>query len=189
MQSRNYPLNLSDDNPTTPYPALMNQTCGSAIVPLTTNKTTVKSAINAMTASGETYIPAGLVWGLNLLSPSQPFTEADPYDSANRKPRKALVLMTDGVNTKSMTSTTVGTHTGSSTTQANDYTAKICANVKGKNIEVYTIALMVTDSAVQSMLQACATSGENFFNATDTAALETAFKKIAMSLQTPYLGH
>jgi Flp pilus assembly protein TadG len=189
VQSRNHPLNLSDDNSGTPYPALMNQTCGSPIVPLTTNKTTVKSAINAMGASGETYIPAGLVWGLNILSPGQPFTEGDAYDGQNRKPRKALVLMTDGVNTKSMTSTTNGTHNGSSTALANDYTSKLCTTVKSRNIEVYTIALMVTDATVQNLLQACATSASNFFNATDTAGLESAFKKIALSLQTPYLGN
>ena len=187
--SRKYPLNLSDDDPSTPYQALMNQTCSAAIVPLTTNKTTVKNAITAMTASGETYIPAGLAWGLNILSPAQPFTEGSAYDAANRRPRKAIVLMTDGVNTKSMTSTTDGTHNGSSTAQANDYTAQICKNAKARNIEIYTIALMVTDATVQSLLQSCATSGENFFNAADTAALETSFKKIAISLQTPYLGN
>lgn len=54
VQSRAFPLNLSDDDTTKPYPALMNQTCGLPIVPLTTNKTTVKAATNAMTASGET---------------------------------------------------------------------------------------------------------------------------------------
>jgi Flp pilus assembly protein TadG len=189
VQSRAYPLNLTDDTPTTAYPALMNQTCGSAIVPLTSSTATIKAAINGMTASGETYIPAGMVWGMNVLSPTAPFTEGDAFDGANRKPRKAIVLMTDGINTKSMTSTTVGTHTGTNTTQANDYTAKICVNAKAKNIEIYTIALMVNDAAVQTMLQACATSGENYFNATDTAALEAAFKKIALSLQTPYLGH
>lgn len=97
--------------------------------------------------------------------------------------------MADGVNTKSMTSTTDGTHNGSSMTLANDDTAKLYATVQSRNIEVYTIALMVTDATVQHLLRSCATSGESFFDATDTSALESAFKKIAISLQTPYIGH
>jgi hypothetical protein len=38
------------------------------------------------------------------------------------------------------------------------------------------------------MLKSCASSGENYFNAADAASLEAAFKKIALALQTPYLG-
>lgn len=187
--SRAHPNNLTDANPNLPYPAIMNRTCGSALIPLTNSVSTVKSAINAMTASGETYIPSGLVWGLNVLSPSEPFAEGAAYDPSNRKPRKAMVLMTDGMNTKSMTSTTDGRHTGSNTAQANSYTTSLCTAAKANNIELYTIALMVTDTTIKTLLQACATSGENYFDAADSAALEAAFKKIAISLQTPYLGN
>jgi len=185
VQSRPSPNHLTDDNPALPYAALMNQTCANPIVPLTDNKTIVKAAINALAATGETYIPGGLVWGLNTLSPSAPFSEGGAYDGQNRKPRKALVLMTDGVNTKSLNGTM---HNGSNRTNADQATATLCTNVKGKGIEVFTVAFMVTDTGVQTMLKTCASSGENFFNATDAAALEAAFKKIAQALQTPYLG-
>ncbi len=168
-----------------PYPALMNATCANAIVPLTDNKTVVKAAINALAASGETYIPAGLMWGWNVLSPAAPFTEGAPYDSNNRKPRKALVLMTDGVNTKSLNGTM---HNGNSQANADGVTTAMCNQIRNAGIEIFTIAFMVTQAATQNMLRGCATSGDNFFNATDAAALQAAFERIAASLQTPYLG-
>lgn len=186
--SRNYPLNLTDDQPNSTWPALYNTTCGSVIVPLTSKVSTLKSAITAMTASGETYTPAGLVWGLNVLSPTQPFTEGDAYDPNKIKPRKALVFMTDGVNTKSMTSTTSATHTGTNRTQADTYTATLCTTIKAKGIEIYSIALMVDDAAAKTMLQTCASDSSHYFDATDTAALQAAFQKIAYSLQSHYVA-
>jgi hypothetical protein len=185
VQSRPSPNHITDANPALPYAALMNQTCASPIVPLTDNKTVVKAAINALSATGETYIPGGLIWGLNVLSPLAPFSEGGAYDAQNRKPRKALVLMTDGVNTKSLNGTM---HTGSNRATADTATTQLCAAVKGRGIEVFTVAFMVTDTGVQTMLKSCASSGENYFNAADAASLEAAFKKIALALQTPYLG-
>ena len=63
VQSRPSPNHLTDDNTALPYAALMNQTCANPIVPLTDNKTIVKAAINALTATGETYIPAAWCGG------------------------------------------------------------------------------------------------------------------------------
>jgi Flp pilus assembly protein TadG len=183
--SRAYPNNLTDDNAGLPYPAMMNTTCSAPLTPLTTNFASLKTQVNAMVATGETYIPAGLVWGLNMLSPSVPLSEGKAYDEVNRKPRKVLVFMTDGVNTKSLTTPS---HDGSNRTEADTYSATLCETIKSRKIEVFSIALMVTDVAAKSMLQACATDAEHYFDATDTDALKAAFAKIAFSLQMPYLG-
>lgn len=186
--SRNYPLNLSDDQPASPWPGLYNTTCGSVIVPLTSTVATLKSAITAMNASGETYTPAGLVWGLNLLSPTQPYTEGLAYDPSKVKPRKVLVFMTDGVNTKSMNSTTAATHTGTNRTLADTYTTSLCTTIKGKGIEVFSIALMVDDAAAKTMLQNCASDTSHYYDATDSTALQAVFQKIAYSLQSHYVA-
>ena len=71
---------------------------------LTANRGQLTSAVATLQASGETYIPAGLAWGFNALSKATPLTEAGKYDRSgpNIKPRKVLVLMTDGQNTKLM---------------------------------------------------------------------------------------
>lgn len=187
--SRAYPLNLTDDQPTIKWPALYNTGCSAALTPLSKDKTAIKNQINALVASGETYMPAGLVWGLHALSKTDPLSTAADYDPGNRRPRKAVVFMTDGVNTKSMSSTTSTTHTGSNTVTANTYTSTLCNNIKNKGVEIYSISLMVTDATAMQMLRSCATDDSHYFDATDAAALTAVFQAIAFSLQRPYVAN
>lgn len=187
--SRSYPLNLNDDQPSTKWPALYNTTCSPALLTLSRDKAVIKSQINALSPSGETYMPSGLVWGLHALSKTDPIATAADYDPRNQKPRKVLVFMTDGVNTKSMSSSTSTTHTGSSTTTANSYTSTLCTTIKGKGIEVYSISLMVTDATAMQMLRDCATDGAHSFDAADASALTAVFQAIAFSLQRPFLSN
>jgi Mg-chelatase subunit ChlD len=174
----------------------MNLTCASAITPLTNKVATVKAAITALTASGDTYIPSGLAWGFNMLSSPQPLTDAAAYDTTgqNRKPRKAMVLMTDGANSKLMNPSN-GRHDvapapnpDSPATQANNYTSELCKNIKSNNIELFTVAFNVTDSNIKSILKSCASDADHYFDATNTAGLMNAFQKIADALTNLYIS-
>ncbi len=71
-----------------------------------------------------TYIPAGLVWGWRTLSPQEPFTAA--ANTSSEPVRKFLVLMTDGLNTKSPT---YPEHWGTDTAKSNTLVKQICANI------------------------------------------------------------
>ena len=51
----------------------MNVSCGSEILDLTTNLTDVEAHIDSLSASGNTYIPAGLIWGWRMLDPDLPY--------------------------------------------------------------------------------------------------------------------
>ena len=64
-----YPKNVEDTDPTRRYPGLLEtgSSCGSEITPLTANHGQVISAIEKLSAVGETYIPAGMAWGLGIL--------------------------------------------------------------------------------------------------------------------------
>ena len=64
---------------------------------LTTDFTSVKTAIDAMTAIGDTNIPLGLAWGWHTLSPNAPLADGLPYSTLHLK--KIVILMTDGTNT------------------------------------------------------------------------------------------
>ena len=185
--SRPSPLYTTDSQPATPYPAMMNKTCNATLIPLTTAFGTIKSAIDGLTADDETYLPSGLVWGLNALSQQAPLTEGKAYDTAgpNKDPRKVVVFMTDGVNTRSLSG---ASHNGTNRTEADQTTAQLCSEIKNRKIEVFTVALMVPDLATQSMLQACATDAVHFYDATNTSGLTTAFNQIAASLVQPYLS-
>jgi hypothetical protein len=84
-----------------PHQSGPNFGCPRPIVPLTNTKATITSAINNMIAfySTGTYIPAGLVWGWHVLSPTIPFTEGiSTSDAYYDQTVRAVVLFTDGEN-------------------------------------------------------------------------------------------
>lgn len=185
-------LRLNDSEPTSPYTGFLgtSQRCLNPIVPLTSDKAVLTSAIDNLIINiggykPSTYIPGGLIWGVNVLSPTAPFAEAKAYDTANKMPRKALVLMTDGANTLYFRSSD-GTHqavrNNGDVTTTNLDTSKICDYAKSKKIEVFTVAFAVTDVAAKTMLQGCATSAGHYYDATDAAALTAAFQSIGQSL-------
>lgn len=176
--SRDYPLNVKDENYAVRVPGVMNTWCPNAITPLSNEKDTAKAAIDAMYATGNTYIPAGLTWGWATLSSQAPFEEAK--DTINgQKVRKIMVLMTDGHNTISPTVPYNGYHWNSDTAQANAYTTELCSNAKAAKIEIYTVAFEVTDATVKSILEGCASESGNFHDAADASQLEEAFEQIA----------
>lgn len=187
-----YPRNVSDDDPTRRYPGYLNMTCGSEITPLTTNMTTVRNAINALSAAGETYIPSGLAWGFNVISNPAPFSEAAPYgaEGVNSNPRKAIVLMTDGQNTKLMNKSN-GRHDVNpvgAATEANTYTKELCTNIKAKNIDVYSVAFEVTDNTIKKILEECASGPTHYFDASNSTELTKAFAEISLSLRSVYIA-
>ncbi|WP_192385797.1 TadE/TadG family type IV pilus assembly protein [Mesorhizobium silamurunense] len=80
-----------------------NTSCSTtAITPLTdvstlAAATSVKTAIDAMAASGATNVPEGMAWGWRTLSSASPFTEGRP--ESERGNDKILIVLTDGANT------------------------------------------------------------------------------------------
>lgn len=178
--SRNYPLNTNDISYNTKIPGLMNTWCPREIQPLTAEQGLAISAIETMSASGNTYIPAGLIWAWRALSPIAPFDSSKQGKSNNVK--QALILMTDGANTKSPS---YPFHNGSDSAVANQITLEICSNIKssGVDITIYTIAFGVTDPTIKNILQTCASSPTaNYFDATNASQLTAAFKNIGQSL-------
>ncbi len=184
------------------YPGLLDtgHKCLNPIVQLTSNKTTLLKAANGMIVNRSgyfpnTYIPAGLIWGLNVLSPGAPFEDAGAYDSLNLKPRKVAVLMTDGENTLRYDATK-GTHELHSSAAAkkteldgtNDDTKAICDYMKTKGIEIFSIAFMVEDATAKSMLEYCATDSSHYYDATDSESLLAAFSGIGASLRVVRLA-
>ena len=176
--SRNNPLDTLDEQYGTPVPGVMNAACGAEITPLTNDKVLLDGQIDSLVASGDTYIPAGLMWGWSVLSKEAPYDQGVAYgEKVDGKPvRKVMVLMTDGFNTLSPT---YPGHTGNDTTQTNGLTAELCTNVKGKGIDIYTVAFDVSNNAIKNVLEACASSPSMFFDATDSDELVAAFRNIA----------
>lgn len=182
--------NLVMPDATAAYSGIMqtSQGCLNPIVPLTNDSTIVTSGVNNLVVNigsykPETYIPGGLIWGVNVLSPPVPFSEGAKYDSKNKQPRKAIVLMTDGANTQYSTSSG-SVSTANSAQLATTYSdqKKVCDYAKGKNIEIYAIGFGVTDPTSLAALKYCATDTAHYFDAKSSADLIAAFKTIGGQL-------
>ncbi len=191
-------LRRSDEKPSVPYPGFLSssQNCLNPIVPLTDAKSTVVRAIRSMVVNigdykPSTYIPAGLIWGVNLLSPTEPFAEGKDYDPNNLAPRKALVLMTDGANTMKVDLDT-GRHVDTSVERelgaTYDDMQAICDYAKSRGIEVFTVSFSIGEERAKSAMRSCASSDGNSFDAASPDALMAAFRNIAQALTTVRLA-
>jgi len=165
-------------------PALIDYSCARPLQRLTNNQALVQTAIDNLSASGETYIAPGLLWGWRVLSPFQPFSDGAPY---NGRTKKYLVLMTDGFNTHSPNypnheGSNIGDAACSDVTAANCLTKKTCDAIKAQNITIYSVAFQVTDLTIKGILQNCASSSAGYFDSASATDLQNAFVAIGNSI-------
>ena len=171
---------------------------------LTTDWTSLKTAINGMIAIGDTNIPMGLAWGWHLLSPSAPFADGVAYDTP--KTKKIVVLMTDGQNASAVSGNTNASYYSgvgyifqnrlgiTSGTAAQRQTAMdsrltlLCQNMKAQDIQIYTVRVEVNDNNY-SVLQGCATKPENFYDVQSASELNAVFNAIAGDIQNLRISH
>lgn len=182
VKSRKDPFNVSDrDYANHPIEGIVTRdasACPTPIQQLSSNPAELKTSVQALTADQDTYIAGGLIWGLRTLSAVAPFDQAEPYaDTLSRKGRKALVLMSDGANTRSPKLD--GLHTGGNQREADRITEDVCDAIKAEGIELYTVAFEIDDEDTKALLRRCASQRGFYFDARNSEALENAFQKIA----------
>ena len=204
-------LVLDDGQPSVKYPGFVNtsQKCVTEIVPLTDSEDTIQSAVSGMVTSRpgyvpQTYIPGGMMWGINVLSKSEPYSQALDYDTSNVKPRKVIVLMTDGLNTRrtNLTGTLnlnfllggpllgdTNSANAAQRDQTNADTLALCDYAKSKGIEIFSVAFKVDDQDAKDMLETCATDATHYYDASDSELLLAAFAGIGESLTRVRLTH
>jgi Flp pilus assembly protein TadG len=188
---------------------------GCSIQPLmrlTTNFDNVRDGIRNMTASGNTNIPIGLMWGWNTLSPRAPFADGVAY--LTDKHKKIVVLMTDGDNTLSNVDTPNGSDyagaayvrqrriigangvainegdSNAARTAGLDHRlALLCANMKApsSDIEIYTIRVEVSGGS-STVLRNCATTADHYYDVSDASQLTTVFQNIAGQIAALHLS-
>jgi Flp pilus assembly protein TadG len=195
----------SGTNSTTGYTYGPNAGCEmQPLIRLTENWTNLKTAINNMTAVGETHIPSGLMWGWHVLSPNAPFADGVAYGTA--KTTKIAILMTDGDNTYTSNGNSnasyyedygyiwqnrLGTTSGSDATRTTflDNRLKLlCDNMKAKGIVIYSVGVMVSASS-KTLLTYCATDASHYYDVTSSANINAAFSSIAGSIENLRISH
>ncbi len=155
--------------------------------PLSDDFDRLKADIAALTPRGKTYLPVGLLWAWRALEEEQLFTDDTIEEDALTQ--RVLLLMTDGSNTASLNDESIYDdwdgifHWGSSDEEynrekADELTIELCASIKNADIRLVTVAYEVDDDDdTKNMLNACASSGANYYDV-DASTLGQAFDKI-----------
>ncbi|WP_298123733.1 VWA domain-containing protein [Brevundimonas sp.] len=159
----------------------------------------LRSAVNRMTATGNTNVPFGMMWGWHTLSPNAPFSDGQAYGTDRLQ--KIAILMTDGENVNStydnpnnsvyagvglIWQNRLGVGSSSSGTQRrtamDTRLEELCANMRAQDIIIYTVGVQV-DARTQTLLRECATSPSNYFNVTNVNDIGSAFDRIAGAIE------
>ncbi len=178
------------------FPASGNPCPSATILPLTSNKTTLHSQINALTDGGSTAGHIGLAWGWYMISPNfgyiWPASQPAPY--TDETVIKVVILMTDGdfntiyYNGVIAKDSTSGSGNASdkinhNAANGNAYTQaqQLCTNMKTAGVIVYTIGFDIASTpAATSIMQTCATSAGHVYLPENGTELKQAFRAIAM---------
>ncbi|WP_085904066.1 pilus assembly protein TadG-related protein [Kiloniella majae] len=123
--------------------------------------------------TGTTTIAQGLVWAWRTLMPGEPYNQAS--DKSNL--RRAIVIMTDGLNTSSYRDAYKG---DLNVTEMNARLSAVAAQIKATGVDIYVVEYHVETSLMKSV--ASATTAPYYFKADSAAELEKAFEKIGTEL-------
>jgi Flp pilus assembly protein TadG len=156
-------------------PDQLNQ-CPVQLVPLSYDWTKIKSRIDQITPGGSTNQPVGMAWSWLSLQPNAPLNA--PPEDANFIYKKIMIVLSDGLNTKSKKA-----GNGSSHSLYVDARQKLlCDNIKADGVTVYTLQVNTDGDPESTILKYCATGSENFFVVTSANQIMSAFDTIGASL-------
>ena len=157
------------DNNLTVFPTASPASCAlPQMMPLTTNFSSFNAAVNAMSPNGTTNGTIGLAWGLQMLTPGDPYGAAAAFGGGVRK---IIIFLTDGANTQNRW-----------TNVATDIDARmlmVCNEIRNKGVELFTIGLV---SANMSVLTPCASNPAKSFQVTDPTKIPDLFDLISQKL-------
>jgi Flp pilus assembly protein TadG len=194
-QDRPYPYNLSDSPPD----QLKDETkwgqpqakdhidigCegyvpnGLKVRPLTKDFDAIDAQLAAMRPYAWTHIALGVEFGLQLLSPTAPYTEGASF--SDKSTEKIMVVLTDGMQTEPG----FGPGGVRDVPQGERNLEKLCQASKDKGITMMTVAYDLDDTTTRNRLKDCATDPvKNFFVASDGATVAGAFESIKTLIET-----
>lgn len=162
---------------------------GSTIVPLTSDRDRLLSAIRGFTAAGNTMGNIGMTWGYRVLSPEFPFQQGAAWDDI--KWRKVVIMMTDGVNTMDANYSAYWRTRRHrlTTTHQNQRFLETCNQMKAaKGVLIYTVTFAGgVDNNTKNYYRQCATSAAQYYDAPSQAELIDVFETISRELANLHL--
>jgi Flp pilus assembly protein TadG len=177
FNDRSAPTYDADPRPGERYPAdkcwysTQSTMIGLSDVSIPARKAELKTTINNMQSNGATNLTIGLAWGQWTLTPGNPLGAAANFGGPSVK--KFIVLLTDGDNTANAANMSPG--------QIDARTRAACAAAKdpAKQTTVFTVRVIAGNI---NLLRDCASSPSKYFEASDAAGIQPAFKAILDSI-------
>ncbi|KMO39976.1 hypothetical protein VQ02_09030 [Methylobacterium variabile] len=156
----------------------------TAIRPLSTDYGALGTAIDSMTAGGNTNVTIGVAWGTEALTPYGPLSTATSL--SNDRVTKIMVVLTDGLNTANRWNTActgnwfADLFSGCVDDSVIDArTLSACTAAKNAGITIYTVRVIDGNA---SMLKSCASKDGFFYNVITADDLKPAFQSIGSSI-------
>lgn len=176
-----------------------NKSCTVPMTAMVAEKSTINTDIDAMEARGNTHVGLGAVWGWRMLSPrwrglwgGQMNANSLPLDYNTPLMNKAVVILTDGMNTMDNSSRTAywylsdgrlgTTNQNNAVTALNNKLSSVCASMKSHGIIVYTVAFDNPGASIENLLRNCASDPSYYFDSPTGSDLQQAFRLIGDSL-------
>ena len=143
---------------------------------LTEDSDAVLTQLRAMTPHSGTHIALGFEMGWHVVSPNLPFDEGVAYTDDEVK--KVIVLLSDGRQSVSGN----GPGGSSSRAAAEVNLEDLCDNAKADGITIVTIGFDLTTQAAKDPLIHCASSADDFYDASTNSQLVASFNEITARL-------
>ena len=158
--------------------------------PLSFDLEAVNASVQALRTKSQTYIPAGLIWGWRTLDNRAPFTHN--VVTENEDTQNVMLLMTDGSNSVSLRGTKPDFdgiyHWGEpddpekAKQDADLLTSELCLAIKEDGIKIISVAFEIEEESTKTLLENCATTPSDYYDATNSTELKQAFKNIGSGL-------
>jgi Flp pilus assembly protein TadG len=160
-----------------------------------------------VTGNGGTYHDIGMIWGTRMIANTGIFGAGNPDTFNSVKVRRTIVLVTDGLmspnnrvygaysqekdaNRTYADAESVGsTWSGSAwvpNSQSIEYKARhekrfnlMCDRAKAMNIDIWVVAILDAATPISTSLQNCASNSAQAVKASNTTALNNAFKAVS----------
>ncbi|WAP67044.1 vWA domain-containing protein [Jiella pelagia] len=141
-------------------------------MPLTSDFSALRTAVNALDPSGNTNITVGVQWGMEALSAAYPLQGAN----ADKRTKRIMIVLTDGENTENRWDNSSNSGAIDDRTKLACSNAKAIKNEDGTVLELYTIRVIEGND---SLLKSCATDAGHYYSVTNANELSAVFQDIA----------
>ena len=178
----NQPHSLNYDTNVTPpttstlaslFAAEQYGSCSPKMMPLNYDWTAMKSLVDSFYPAGNTNQGIGMAHAWMSLVGGGPYP-TPPAEDPKYKYTKAIILMSDGLNTEN--------RWYSNQNQIDGRQALTCANAKTAGIIIYTVQVNTGGDPTQSVMKNCASSADKFTEIKTASQLVTVFNSIGTAL-------